>query len=448
MKAHAEIDATVLARLEDFLRPTLRTLETQGRRPLARMYVEGLLGPGERKTVAPIAQRARGVEAAPAFERRMRAMLSDDDWNHRIVLRAGVHELLDRTMGWSAYTLDDTAILKQGGLSVGVANQYAGCIGGLANCQVLVTFGLAQEHVSAPCFAQLFLPEQWADDPIRRRVCHVPTTVTYRPKWQLGLDMVDEVLFSNLPRLPLLADSLYGDVVAFRVALQAKAYPYVVGISLKTTVWSPGMTFVPRSAKSTMGRPIRRQVPSVACAPKDVTTFAATLPAEAWQTVCWRDGSRGRQWGRFAAVRVRPAHGWESRGVLPEDLLPEEWLLIHWPEGEPAPTKAWFSNLPPDTDLVTLIQLARLRWRIERDYQEGKGLAGLDHYEGRSWQGLHHHVALVMLAQQFLATERAAALGVNVPGTPPIPEPETVRPNAATDGPDSPCSSPSTAFSP
>jgi len=143
--------------------------------------------------------------------------------------------------------------------------------------------------------------------------------------------------------------------------------------------------------------------------------LAASLPVDAWQIVTWRHGSRGLQIGRFAAVRVRVSHGWNGTSVDVEDLLAEEWLLIHWPDDEAEPTKAWVSNLPDDVPLISLVAYARLRWRIERDYQEGKGLLGLDHYEGRTWHGLHHHVALIAIAHQFLALERLRAMAEIVP---------------------------------
>lgn len=405
------IDEAILSRLDAFVTPALANLAGRGRRPLAQTYVRGLVGACVRKNVERLAREARGVAAAPAYERRMRAMLADEDWRHSTVMWAGAHRLFEHTDGWCAYTLDDTALLKQGARSVGVQNQYAGCVGGLANCQILVTLGVAQAHVSAPCAAQLYLSKEWCNDSERRAECHVPTSIDHRPKWQLGLELIRQTHYEGMPRLPVLADSAYGDVVELRRALQSDAVPYLVCISLRTTVWPAGLRFGPRTSVRRGGRAPTRWSPDKPCAPCDVTTFARTLPAEAWHTVCWREGSRGAQLGRFAAVQVRPANGWQPTGGVPADaLLAEEWLLVHWPQGEAEPTKAWLSNLPPTTPLEALVRLARLRWRIERDYREAKGIAGLDHYEGRTWHGLHHHVALVVLAQQFLANERHAAL--------------------------------------
>ena len=442
------LEPELLTRLDAFVRPVLTSVTRQQRRSLARAYVRGLVGSCARKNVEQIAREARGVAEAPAYERRMAAMLSDDDWRHQTVMWEGAHRLAAQTDGWSAYTLDDTSLLKQGTHSVGVANQYAGCVGGLANCQVVVSLGIAQEHASAPLAMQLFVPEAWDADVARRAACHVPSEVRYRPKWQIALDLIRELDLQGFPRRPVLADSAYGDVVAFRRDLQARGQPYVVGSGFVTTVWPAGLTFVPLPSPTARGRPASRVAPDRPCRPLAVKKFAATLPATAWQRVCWRDGSRGAQWGRFAAVRVRPAHGWHGKGIHPDKLCAEEWLLLHWPDDAPAPTKAWLSNLPAETCLDTLVAFARLRWRIERDYREGKGLVGLDHFEGRSWHGLHHHAALVVLAQQFLATERVAAVRADAPASPPTVTVPTAREGGATAGALAGSSSPPTVTAP
>lgn len=400
------LDPGLLDRLHAFVRPLLTVLEGQRSRRLASEYLQGLLGPGERKTVAPIVQRVRGAASAPAQEAKMRAMLNDASWSHRLLMSESTRRLLRAVPAWDALTLDDTALLKQGSHSVGVANQYAGCVGGLANSQVLVTVGLASEHRSAPLAARLFLPHAWSDDAARREECHVPASIRHQPKWQLGLALLDDAREDGVPAHPVLADSAYGDVTDFRTGLQRRGWRYVVACSTATKVWPPGTAFAIPDVKAT-GRHAHRLRPTRGERPLHLHALAASLPAEAWQTVCWREGSRGPQSGRFAAVRLRVSHGWDGTATPVDHLLEEEWLVMHWPEGEAAPTKAWLSNLPADTPLVRLIGYARLRWRIERDYQEGKGLLGLDHYEGRTWAGLHHHVALVVVAHQFLTVERA-----------------------------------------
>ena len=404
-----DADTEILTRLAKFISPLLGTIERRYHRDLALDYVKGLLGPGERKTVEPIVRRMRGG-VAPARERDTREMLNED-WSHASFMWQGVERLLEQTDGWRAWTVDDTSLIKQGEHSVGVANQYAGCVGGLANCQVLVTLGIAQDHVSSPCEARLFLPEKWAGDTKRRNECHVPSKVGHVPKWKLALKMIEQIELRGLPRLPVLADSAYGGCTDFRRALDERGLLYVVGVGSSFTFVRAGVTFTPPpSGAGKTGRPRSRLVADGHLDIMDVEACARTLGQDAFRDVVWRIGSKGEQRGRFAAIRVRPAGGIKGERVRPQDLQPEQWLLMHWPSGEPNPTKTWLSNLPQDTSLEELIALARLRWRVERDYREGKGLLGLDHFEGRTWSGLHHHAALVVVAQLFLATERWRAI--------------------------------------
>lgn len=407
-----EVEPAQLDRLATFVSPLLVELESKQERRLATEYVSGLLGPSERKTVEPMVRAMEG-RAAPTHERRMTEMLADGEWNHRSLTLLGAERLVrEFPEDFTAYTLDDTASLKQGKESVGVANQYAGCVGGLANCQAIVTVGLASEHVSTLIATQLFLPQSWCAEGAaeRRAKCRIPASVRHRTKAAIGLDIVGDMVAWGLPKLPWLADSAYGDNTAFRHRMAAAGQTYVAGASLALSVWPIGARFSPQSRATGAGRPPTRLVAEDGVRPVTIAKLAATLPVTAWNNVLWRHGSRGPQRGRFAAMRIRPARGIgrsNSHGTIhPDDLQPEQWLLLHWPESEPKPTKAWLSNLSTDTDIVTLITLARLRWRIERDHEESKGLLGLDHYEGRTWPGLHHHLALVVVAQQFLARER------------------------------------------
>jgi len=410
MQTHPSVSSDELERLMGFVKPLLVELETTQERRLAVEYVLGLVGPSERKTIEPMVRATRGGDRAPAHERRLQEMLVEGSWNHRSLMLLGAERLLNTCPELVAYTLDDTALLKQGRHSVGVANQYAGCVGGLANCQAIVTAGMASEHVSSLLAAQLFLPASWctpeADE--RRRACRVPSNVQHRTKLQIGLELVRDVRDWGLPRQPWLCDSGYGESAEFRHALTIAGETYVAGISLQLSLWPLGTRFAEQAPPTGAGRrPTRLRADA---RPQNVKDLAAALPRSAWQNVLWRQGSRGPQQGRFAAVRVRPARGITRNNsggtVRPQDLQDEQWLLVHWPEEEPAPTKAWLSNLDASTDIVTLIRFARLRWRIERDHEEAKGVLGFDHYEGRTWPGLHHHLALVLLADQFLALER------------------------------------------
>src|SRR5579863_7800470 len=236
------LDAEILARLDRFIRPVLHDAVTgRQRRALARTYVRGLLGSSDRKNVEQIVRTERGVSAAPAHERRPTGMMRDDDWRHEVVMWDGAHRLFEQSDGWCAYTLDDTALLKQGSDSVGVKAQYAGCVGRTANCQVLVTVGVAQEHASAPLAAQLFLPESWADDDARRVACSVPAHIRFETKTAIALGFVRRIDLDGMPHYPVLADSAYGNVAAFRAALTARGFPWVVGLGVDTTVWPAGL---------------------------------------------------------------------------------------------------------------------------------------------------------------------------------------------------------------
>jgi SRSO17 transposase len=439
MHPEGALDAGLLDRLEAFIRPVLLGLPKRARRDLGQLYVAGLLGPGERKSVEPIVRRQQGGEAL-ARERRMREMLADDDWNAQSLMVDGAERLLRATDGWEAYTLDDTALLKRGWHSVGVGKQYAGCVGHVTNCQCLVTMGLASNAISTLILTRLFLPQTWFGSKSAKRCeeARVPEAVVrrgYQTKHEIVLGLIEQLRLEGMPKLPFLCDSGYGGSTEFRQALSARDEEYVAGVTLDMSVWDAGVTFELPKRKPGPGRNPLRMVPVGAPKPKSVLSMAKGLPPAAWTEVTWREGSRGPQRSRFAAVRVRAARGYDTTTGTVTEVHPEEWLLVHWPDGEPEPTKAWLSNLPKDTGLLRLVQLARLRWRIERDHQEGKELLGLDHYEGRSWHGLHHHLALVLLAQQFLALERWTEQKKAQLAAPPIepaaPPPEAFPPSLA-----------------
>jgi SRSO17 transposase len=306
--------------------------------------------------------------------------------------------------------VDDTAFPKKGQHSVGVARQYCGVLGKQENCQVAVSVSVANDAVSLPVAYQLYLPESWARDRRRRRAVGVPDAVPFQPKWQIALGQIRNLQGEALPAAPVVADAGYGDTTEFRDALTTAAIPYAVGVKGDTTVWRPGAAPWPPKRGGGRGRPPTRVRRTATHRPVKIKTLASELPPVAWRRVTWREGTRGAMRSRFARVRVRPAHRDENRSAP----RPEEWLLIEWPAGEPEPTKYWLSTLPETTPIPDLVHLAKLRWRIERDYQELKDELGLDHFEGRGWRGFHHHGALCIAAYAFLAAERARL-------SPPVP---------------------------
>jgi len=370
-----------------------------------RAYVTGLCLPGDRKSIEPMAARVdpRHVRAR---HQSMHHFVADAPWDGAAVLRVArdwVLEPMARHGPVAAWLVDDTAFPKKGQHSVGVARQYCGVLGKQENCQVAVSVSVANDAVSLPVAYQLYLPESWARDRRRRRAVGVPDAVPFQPKWQIALGQLRALQAEGLPPAPVVADAGYGDTTEFREALTTAGIPYVVGVKAETTVWPPGKAPLPPKRWRGRGRPpmrVRRTAPHT---PRSLKRLAADLPATAWRTVPWREGTRGAMRSRFARLRVRPAHRDEQRAAP----RPEEWLLIEWPRGDPEPTKYWLSTLPETMPIAALVRLAKLRWRIERDYQELKDELGLDHFEGRGWRGFHHHGALCIAAYAFLAAERA-----------------------------------------
>jgi SRSO17 transposase len=335
----------------------------------------------------------------------MHHLVANAPWEDAAMLRIArdwVLTEMDRHGPVAAWIVDDTAFPKKGHHSVGVAHQYCGTLGKQANCQVAVTVALVNEAVSVPAAYQLYLPADWARDRSRRRAAKIPETVTFRPKWQIALGQILALHDESVPTAPIVADAGYGVAIEFRAALTARGIPYVLGVREDTKVWPPGVIPRPARRRHRRGRPPRRLQGPARQPALRVSTLVGRLPLEAWSTVTWREGTRGSMRSRFVALRVRPA---PSR--RPRELPPEEWMLSEWPLGEPTPTKYYLSTLPASTPLATLVRLAHLRWRIERDYQELKDEFGLDHFEGRGWRGFHHHGALCIAAYAFLAAERA-----------------------------------------
>jgi SRSO17 transposase len=392
-------------RFERYVDEIATSVNHADRRKPLQAYLTGLLLPGERKSVEPMAALIdpRHVRAR---HQSMHHFVANAEWNDMAVLRIARTQVLDameRHGAAAGWIIDDTGFPKKGRHSVGVTRQYCGVLGKQDNCQVAVSLSIANEAVSVPAAYRLYLPEVWAKNSKRRAAAGVPKTVQFQTKWQIALDMIDSVRADELPPAPVLADAGYGNVTAFRDALSERQIPYVVGIGEETTVWPPGMEPIPPKQWSGKGRPPSRIRRSSGRQPASVIDLAKHAPAALWKDVAWREGTRGKMTSRFFFLRVRPAHRDENRHE-PRDL---EWLIAEWPKGEKEPTKFWLSTMPSDTSPEPLIRLAKIRWRIERDYQELKGSFGLDHYEGRGWRGFHHHGTLCIAAYAFLAAERA-----------------------------------------
>jgi SRSO17 transposase len=393
------------SRFADYLGELAQVLGHKDREEPLRAYLAGLCLPGERKSIEPIAARVdpRHVQSR---HQSLHHFVSNAPWDEGAVLRVARDRVLDqmeRHGAVAAWIVDDTGIPKKGRHSVGVTRQYCGVLGKQDNCQVAVSVTLANEAVSVPAAYRLYLPESWVDDRRRRKAAGIPDDVAFEKKWQIALAQIAELQREHLPAAPVVTDAGYGVVTAFRDGLTALRLPYIVGVSKETSVWAPGTEPLPPVRHRGVGRPHTRIRRSKNRRPVPIDALARDVPASAWKMVSWRQGTRGQMRSRFAFLRVRPAHRDELR-TSARDI---EWLIIEWPKGEKEPTKLWLSTMPSDTPHDQLIRLAKLRWRIERDYQELKDEIGLDHFEGRGWRGFHHHGALCIAAYAFLAAERA-----------------------------------------
>ena len=377
--------------LERWLEPFLARLRRQAQRRWAPVYLKGLLLPGERKSVEPMAARV-----APGDTQQLHHFVSTSPWaaaplEHELVKAA------DRLVGGrdAVLVVDDTALVKQGRHSVGVQRQYCGQLGKKANCQALVSLTLARAEVPVCVGLRLFLPERWAGDAERLARAGVPEPAVHRPKWRIALDEVDRVSASGARFGCVLADAEYGKAAEFRRGLGERRLAYAVGIPPTQKVYPADVALAFPERKPT-GRPRKHPVPSAAS-----VAAAELLEArpEAFRTIAWRRGTKGPLEAAFAAVRVRVADGPVAARA---QHLPgaEAWLV-----GERRATgerKYYLANHPADVPLGVLATLIKARWVCEQTHQQLKDELGLDHFEGRSWRGLHHHALLCQLAFAFL----------------------------------------------
>lgn len=410
--------------LEAFAGELTADLPRRDQRAWAMTYLRGLLLDGDRKSIGPMAGRLAAVDHERAggrrdYEQALQQFVGQSTWPADAVR--------DRLQRWLAargrrragtadaaaadlLILDDTGFPKQGTASVGVARQYTGTLGKVASCQVAVTLQHARQPSADAAAggevfcvdARLYLPEKgWCDDRRRLDKAGVPEGVGYQPKWRIALDMLGRARANGLGGV-VLADSLFGTVTAFRRGLDERGLTWCVGVDSTVSVIDAAEDLGPVPPWSGNGRPPTR--------PARVAAKVAGASVKRWAInrrsdfgkVTWRAGSKGKMASRFAAWRVRPAHRL-SDGTTP---LAGCWLLAEWPGGEEAPTKYFFSNLPITTPLRGLVRAAKGRWWVEQSYREMKDELGLDHFEGRSWVGWHHHVMLVMLAYAFVVARR------------------------------------------
>ena len=363
-------------------------------------YCRGLMLSGERKSVEPMAALVEPRRVS-AKHQSLHHFVAKAEWSDAALLSSVRREVLPALGSIKAWIVDDTGYPKKGTHSVGVARQYCGQLGKQDNCQVAVSVSVANERGSLPIDYRLYLPREWTDDPQRRRKAQVPASVEFATKTTLALQQLQRARAEQVPSGVVLADAAYGNDADFRDGVNALGLTYAVGIQSSTTVWALGHEPLPPRGDWGRGRPGAHLRRDREHQPVNVKDLAHELPGRAWRRIQWREGSAGALASRFARVRVRAAHRNEVRS--------EEWLVIEWPLGEAEPTKYWLSTLPPSIAFKELVRLIKLRWRIERDYQELKQELGLGHYEGRNWRGFHHHATLSIAAYGFLMRSRVTS---------------------------------------
>jgi SRSO17 transposase len=394
----------IRARLSAFAEDLFQSIPRKDQRRWGQSYLRGLLLDGKRKSIEPMATRlARGDPTTDAYalEQALQQFVNQSPWDPTPVRRR-LAQRMTTALAPDAWVIDDTGFPKFGRYSVGVAPQYCGALGKVANCQVGVSVHAVTDQASCPLDWRLFLPESWDADTERRRKAHVPDRERHRPKWQLALELLDELASWDLAPPVLLADAAYGEVGEFRLGLEQRQLAYVVQVPATISAY-PEQAAPETLPYAGRGQPSKPRYRQPRWALRQLVLAAGERVA---RTVTWREGADGRELAsRFVALRVRPA-GLRLRRVARGGELPVRWLLAEWPEGAEEPVKYWLASLPADTPLQRLVGLAKLRWRVEHDYRELKDALGLDHFEGRSFRGWHHHVTLVSVAHAFVTLER------------------------------------------
>jgi SRSO17 transposase len=388
----------VVDRLAGYFGDVASGLVRSEQRWAAEYYARALMMDGARKSLEPLVTRMGGTSVE--YE-ALQHFLADSPWDPAVIDRA-VAERVCAVIEPVAWVLDDTGVPKYGRHSPGVKRQYSGTLGKIGSCQIAVSLHAVSINGTVPLGFRLYVPEDWCADPVRRRETKIPQSVEFQTKPTLGGELIARAAGWKIRRAPVLGDQAYGNDTKLRTRLHGDGIDYVLSIAPECGIYPSGTVFAvpPRTPGS------RGPAPSVfrtETEPRSITELVSGLTPDAWQTVAFRDIDGGQLVSRFAFVRVIAANPIETLRQEPR----EEWLIIEWPDGHEHPSDYWLSNLPASTEPEQLARLARLRWMIELDYKQLKGELGLDHYEGRSYLGFHHHCSLVTAAHGFLTLERA-----------------------------------------
>ena len=372
--------------LGGFLEPVLQTLGRAERRAGATRYVQGLLMPGERKSIEPLAQRV-GVDA-----QSLQQLIRDSPWSTEQAWTCLRQEVIPAFGGLQAWIVDETGWLKQGGHSVGVSHQYCGAVGKQANCQVCVEVAVSDGEIALPVAGQLYLPESWTGDRARCNAAGVPETVAFQTKPEIALDLLRQVVADGVAKAPVLADKVYGDCYTFRAGLRSLELEYCLQVTASSLkAWSQPPDLERK----------QRRVHAVgdAAPAQTLQALAASIASSDWVEASWKTADGSTERTRLAWRQVWLAHGLRHG----QGEMENAWLLVDWPAEQAEPYHCYLLHLHRSPTKAQCLRLSRGRWHIEQYFQRGKSDLGLDHYEGRSWQGFHHHLVLASLAYLFVA---------------------------------------------
>lgn len=366
-------------------------------------YCKGLMLSIERKSVEPLAAHIDPNNVRSRHQ-SLHHFVADAPWSDTKLLDRVTHKVLEAAGDveqWH-WIIDDTGMPKKGTHSVGVSHQYCGQLGKQANCQVAVSVSMATQTMSLPIDYRLYLPKSWTDEPERCAQVGVPEGTGFQTKQQIALQQLTHCCERELPRGIVAADAAYGHDLNFRDGVEALGLDYVLSVQSTTLVWPPGSKPRKPGQYKGVGRKPTRQRISKGEEPQQIEQLALSLDENQWRRVTWAEGSSGKLHSQFAFARVRVA----PKNHLSKPLREEQWLIMEWPQGAEKPTKYWLSNLAASSTKQQLVKSAKVRWRIERDYQEMKQELGLNQYEGRNWRGFHHHASLCIAAYGFLVIQR------------------------------------------
>ena len=403
----ADLDAEVLARLDEYASQFMADFGLIIRRYWAGVYLQGLMLDGERKSIQPLAQRVNVPGWHGDTMQALQQFVNQSPWDEQAVLRT-YRRLLAASLADAAgvIVIDDTGFAKKGRHSVGVARQYSGTLGKTDNCQIAVSLHYAAPLGDYPLALRLYLPESWISQPQRMQTVHVPAEAQVaKTKGEIALGLLDLVRTEGLPHQAVVADAGYGIGVDFRHGLEERGEAYVVGIAGQEAVFTKPPSWAVRPEAAERGRPPTRwYVTPETPAPVVVKRLAEQLERTPFS---WRQGTKGALHAEFAWLRVWPAHRWQTGRAAndaPDGGTDARWLLVEWRSD--GSIRYALSNLPATATLAEAVSLWKTRWHVEQGYQQLKEELGLDHFEGRSWAGFHHHATLCFLAYGFLALER------------------------------------------